>query len=282
MTPLRQRMIDDMRIRNFSPSTIDSYVRRVAKFALHFRTSPETLGPEQVRSHLLSLIEARYSRSELKMVVCALRFLYRTTLSRPWSDERLPFPRKERRLPVVLSPGEVREFLKAVDKVNHRSFLTTLYATGLRLSEGLGLIPTDIDSQRMVMRVRQGKGKKDRYVPLSAQLLDLLRRHWKATRPRRWLFEGLKPGRPLSDGAVQRACTRASLRAGISKVVTPHTLRHSFATHLLEAGTDLRAIQQVMGHRSLGTTAIYLHVAANAPQLSSKCADLLQGIFADR
>lgn len=278
MTPLRQRMIDDMRIRNLSPKTIQSYVEKVAKYARSFGKSPGELGPEDIRTYLLGRINAGVARSTLVQNVCALRFLYRVTLHRPWEDQVLPFPRKERRLPVVLSREEVRAFLDALDGLKQRTFFLTIYSTGLRVSECLQLLPADIDSKRMVVRVRQGKGKKDRYIPLPARLLAMLRTYWKAARPQVWLFEGLKPGHPLTKGAVERWCPLASARAGLTKLVTPHTLRHSFATHLLEAGTDLRTIQILLGHRSLGTTAIYLHVAANAPQISKQCADLLEGI----
>jgi site-specific recombinase XerD len=283
MTPLRKRMIDDMRIRNYCKSTIYKYVRQVARFSEYFGKSPEVLGPEHARTYQLWLIDRGLSVSELKATVAALRFLYKETLHRQWPDERLPFPRKEKQLPVVLSRSEVREFLNAVQALGHRTFLTTIYATGLRLSEGLGLTSMDIDSKRMVIRVRQGKGKKDRYVPLSLHLLDSLRKHWKATKPAGCrdglLFEGQVPGKPITGGAVRRACPRACQLAGIRKVVTPHILRHSFATHLLEAGTNLRALQQVMGHKNIKTTAIYLHVAANSPQLNANCADLLSGLF---
>ena len=278
MTPLRQRMIDDMRIRNLSPRTIETYVEKVARFARQFGKSPEYLGPEDIRTYLLGLVNAKFARSTLVQNVCALRFLYKITLHRPWEDQVLPFPKKERRLPVVLSREEVRTFLQALGGLKRRTFFLTIYATGLRISECVHLLPSDIDSKRMVVRVRQGKGKKDRYVPLSSKLLQALREYWRAARPQTWLFEGAKPGQPITKDAVERWCPPAREKAGLSKPVTPHTLRHCFATHLLEAGTDLRTIQILLGHRSLSTTAIYLHVAANAPQLSKNCADLLEGI----
>ena len=281
MTALRQRMIDDMRIRNLSARTIENYVGKVAGFANHFRTSPESLGPEQVRSYMLSLIDAGYSHRTLKQNICALRFVYKITLDRPWQAEQLPFPKKETRLPVVLSRQEVQAFLEALSTLKRRALFLTLYATGLRLSEGLGLLPSDIDSQRMVLRVRQGKGRKDRYVPLPWKLLTTLREHWKVSRPERWIFEGSIPGQHLTRGAARKWCPPARRKAGISKPVSAHTLRHSFATHLLEAGTDLRTIQLLLGHRSLSTTAVYLHVAASAPQLHKKCADLLEGFSVD-
>jgi site-specific recombinase XerD len=275
-------MIDDMRLRNFAAKTMDGYLRAVKKFARRFGKSPADLGPDEAREFLLSVVDQGYSQSELKTCVAALRFLYRVTLRRPWPDEYIPYPRREKRLPVVLSREELRKFLAAVTSLKHHSFLTLLYATGLRLSEGLALLPSDIDSQRGLIRVEQGKGKKDRYVPLSTTLLEILRRHWRATRPENYLFEGRTRGKPMSPGSVRRVCRLSMLSAGLSKAVAPHLLRHSFATHLLEAGSDLRSIQLLLGHQSLSTTAIYLHVAESAPQLRSHCADLLSGFSAGR
>ena len=281
MTALRQRMIDDMRIRNFSPRTITSYVYRVKRFAQQFDRCPSELGPEEVRAHLIQLIRKGLARSTVTQSVCALRFLYKITLRRDWPEDRdLPFPRKERRLPVVLSRTEVRAFLDAIANLKHRVFLLTLYATGLRLGEGLNLLPNDIDSKCMVVRVRQGKGHKDRCIPLAPKLLQELRDHYRRTTPKTWLFEA-RPGRPMNEAPIQKACAPARRKAGLSKHVTPHVLRHSFATHLLEAGTDLRTVQLLMGHKSLSTTAIYLHVAVGAPAVSKSCADLLDGIIAD-
>lgn len=281
MTVLRQRMIDDMQIRNFSPRTVDGYVRRVARFAKHFGRSPDTLGQEEVRTFLIWLMHRGYSRSELKVCVGALRFLYRVTLGRDWQTQMIPYPRKERRLPVVLSRKEVHDFIRGIGCLKCRTILLTLYAAGLRLHEGLKLLPADIDSKRMVIRVRQGKGKKDRYVPLPMKLLVALRKYWKEAKPTVFLFEGRKPGKPLSKGTVQHWCAMARRRSGIQKEVTPHTFRHSFATHLLEGGTDLRTIQILLGHRSLNTTAMYLHVAAGAPQVTKHCADLIDGVLDD-
>lgn len=280
MTALRQRMIDDMRIRKFSARTIKSYVYRVSRFAKQFDRCPSKLGPEEIRAHLLELINNDLARSSVVQSVCALRFLYEKTLRRQWCDQDLPYPKKERRLPVVLSRSEVGAFLQAVADPRHRTFLLTLYATGLRLAEGLNLVPEDIDSSRMVIRVRQGKGRKDRFVPLAPKLLVELREHYRRTRPRTWLFEA-RPGRPMSKAPIQKACAPACRKAGITKRVTPHVMRHSFATHLLEAGTDLRTVQLLLGHRSLNTTAIYLHVAVGAPEVSESCAGLLEGIIAE-
>lgn len=278
MTRLRQKMLDDMRLRNLSPHTIQSYVLTVARFARSFGKSPEHLGPEEIRTYLLKRIDSGVARSTLVHDVCALRFFYTVTLERPWKDQALPIPKKERRLPVVLSRQEVQAFLDSLPSFKQRTFFLTIYATGLRVSEGIHLRLGDIDSKRMVVRVRQGKRKKDRYVPLAEKLLAALREYWKAARPETWLFEGATPGQPIRRNAVERWCAPACAKAGLSKPVTPHTLRHSFATHLLEGGTDLRAIQIFLGHRSLGTTAIYLHVAVDTPQLAKSCADLLEGV----
>jgi integrase/recombinase XerD len=281
MTALRQRMIDDLRVRNFSPRTIQTYVGRVAKFAEHFDLGPDKLGSEEIRSYLVFLVRHGFSRSEMKVTVAALRFLYNVTLGREWHPRMIPYPRKEQRLPVVLSRKEVHRFIRSIGCLKCRTLLTVLYATGLRLHEGLHLLPGDIDSKRMVIRVRQGKGMKDRYVPLNAKLLAILRRYWLAARPQAFLFEGRKPGRPMSPGGVQHWCVMGRRCSGIKKEVSPHTFRHSFATHLLEGGTDLRTIQLILGHRSPSTTAMYLRVASVAPQVTKHCADLLEAFVDD-
>ncbi len=277
MTPLRQRMIDDLRIRNLSPRTITSYVYKVRRFAKHFHRCPSKLGPQEVRTYLLYLISKGYARSTIVQSVCALKFLYQITLDRQWRAQDLPFPKNERRLPVVLSPSEVGAFLDAVVSPKHRTLLFTLYSTGLRLAEGLNLVPGDIDSSRMVIRVQQGKGRKDRFVPLAPKLLLELRQHYRRTSPKTWLFEA-RPGRPMSKAPVQKACAPACARAGISKHVTPHVLRHSFATHLLEAGSRLTTVQLLLGHTELSTTGIYLHVAVDTPEVRKSCCSLLEGI----
>ncbi len=277
MTSLRKRMIDDMRIRNFSPHTIDGYVRAVAQFARHFGKSPERLGIEEVREYQIFLIDRKkVSWSTFNVAVCALNFFYKTTLRRDWNKSQIPFPRKEKRLPVVLSLGEIAAFFAAIENLKHWMIFTLMYATGLRVSEALNLLPADIDSKRMVVRVRQGKGKKDRYVTLFEGLLGSLREYWTAYRPKNWLFPGAIPGQSLDPSSVQRLCSTFCEKAGIKKQVTPHTMRHCFATHLLEAGTDLRTIQLLLGHRSLNSTAIYLHVATRAPQVTNKLTDLFE------
>lgn len=274
MTPLRKRMLDDMRIRNFSPHTIDCYTRAVAQFAKHFGKSPDRLGIEHVRDYQLFLLEKKVSWSTFNVAVCSLNFFYKATLRREWNNTHIPFPRKERKLPVVLSVDEIAAFFAVIKNLKHWTIFTLLYATGLRISEALHLKVDDIDSKRMVVRVRQGKGKKDRYVPLSPTLLAALREYWKVYRPDTWLFAGKIPGQPLTSSAVERLCPMLRKKAGIKKPVTPHTMRHSFATHLLEAGTDLRTIQLLLGHGSLNSTAVYLHVATRAPQVTDKLTDL--------
>lgn len=265
MTPLRRRMIDDMALRNFAPGTIAVYVNCVARFARHFGMSPDRLGPDDVRAFLLHLIQQRkVSWSYYNQHLQALRFLYNTTLGRDWVLKHLACPKRPKRLPVVLSPDELTRFFAAIGGLKHRALLMTAYAAGLRVSEVSRLRVADIDSQRMVLRIRQAKGQKDRFVGLSPRLLTILRAYWKAARPGEYLFPGARPDQPLSTGSVHRICQAARRRCGLDKHVTVHTLRHSFATHLLEDGTDLRTIQILLGHRSLGTTARYLHVATAA------------------
>lgn len=271
MTPLRRRMIDDMALRNFAPQTIQSYVQCIARFARHFNKSPEHLGPEHVRGFLVHLVQQRrVSLSQYKKSLAALRFLYRVTLGRHDVLESIPPVKQPRALPVVLSPDEVLRFLASIRNIKYRAIFMTAYAGGLRVSEVASLRVADIDSQRMVIRVRRGKGQKDRYVMLSPRLLEMLRVYWKAVRPREFLFPGANPDRPITTASIQKVCQRARKAAGMGKNITAHTLRHSFATHLLEAGTDPRTIQVLMGHRSFSTTARYVHVAtASLPSVVS-------------
>jgi integrase/recombinase XerD len=254
MTPLRQRMLEDMRIRNLAENTQISYIRQVVAYAAHFHRSPEELGPEDVRAYQLYLMQTRkLAPSSIGIATGALRFLYKVTLKRDWTVEEIPMPKKRFRLPVILSREEVTRFLGSVDSLKHRTLLTTAYAAGLRISEATHLKVTDIDSQRMMLRVDQGKGRKDRYVMLSPRLLDALRLYWKAVRPTLWLFPGDLSGQPITRGAVALACQKAHRASGIPKPITAHSLRHAFATHLLESGTDVRTIQLLLGHRSLAT-----------------------------
>ena len=277
MTSLRQRMLEDMQVRRLSPFTQRTYVETVARFARYFDRSPERLGPEQIRAYQVYLATERgLAAGSLLVAVAALRFLYRVTLRKRWSfDDVIPAPKKPQSLPVVLSPQEVVRFLDAVQAAKHRAILTTCYAAGLRISEAIGLTVSVIDSQRMVLRIANGKGQKDRYVMLSPKLLAVLRAWWKVQRPRHWLFPGARPEAPITRGAVQLACQRASRRARLGKAVTPHLLRHAFAVHLLEAGTDLRTIQLLLGHRSLQTTSRYLRVATTKVCSTTSPLDLL-------
>jgi integrase/recombinase XerD len=262
MTPLRQRMIEDMKLRNLALRTIQVYVERVATFAKYFGKSPEHLGPEDVRAYLLHLVQKKKaSWSYYNQALCALRFLYRVTLGKEWVMEGVVCPKQEKKLPVILSPAEVTRFFEVITSLKHRAILMTAYAAGLRVSEVAALRVDDIDSQRMVLRVNQGKGRKDRYVMLSPRLLEILRTYWKAARPTEYLFPGNKPGKPITTRTVHLACRDAREASGLGKHVTVHTLRHSFATHLLEGGTNLRTIQILLGHRNLGTTALYTHVS---------------------
>jgi len=277
MTSLRQRMTEDMQVRNLALKTQTSYVRQVSLFARHFDRSPEELGPEDIRTYQVYLTnEKKLAPSSVLIAVSALRFLYKVSLKKDWTfEDIIPAPKKPQKLPVVLSPDEVLHFLSCVGSTKHRAILTTCYAAGLRISEAVRLQPTDIDSQRMVIRVEQGKGQKDRYVMLSPQLLEVLRCYWRAVRPKGWLFEGDLSGQPINRSAVEQACQKARRLSGIRKPITPHSLRHGFAVHLLESGTDVRTIQLLLGHRSLATTARYLRIATSKVCSTSSPLDLL-------
>jgi integrase/recombinase XerD len=264
MTPLRQRMIDDLKLRNRSPRTIEAYVCRVAQFARFHGRSPEQLGPEAVREYQKHLVDSGASWAAFNQTVCALKFLYRVTLRVAWPVEQIPYGRKPRKLPVVLSQEEVVRLLEAVDHPVCRMALLTAYAAGLRITETVALKTEHLDAARMLLHVEFGKGQKPRLVPLSEVLLKQLRDYWGRSRPRvkgsPWLFPSADPAKPIDTTTLQKACQRARAAAGIKKHATPHTLRHCYATHLLEAGTDLRTVQALLGHASLATTAIYTHV----------------------
>jgi site-specific recombinase XerD len=277
MTPLRQRMLEEMEIRNYSAHTKATYLRQVAHFARYFGRSPEALGPEHIRAYQLHLSrERRLSTSTVISAVSALRFFYNVTLKKGWPlGEAIPMPKLPQKLPVVLSPEEVLRLLDAVKSLKHRAVLTTCYAAGLRISEACHLKVTDVDSQRMVLRIEQGKGQRDRYVMLSPRLLEILREWWRWRRPRHWLFPGEDPQAPITTGTVARACQLAHWRSGLTKPVHPHALRHAFAVHLLEAGTDVRTIQLLLGHRSLDTTSKYLRIATVTVCSTTSPLDLL-------
>ncbi|MET4697786.1 integrase/recombinase XerD [Constrictibacter sp. MBR-5] len=261
LSPLRRRMTEDMTVRNLSPATQRSYLHAVAKFSRHFGRSPDRLGLEDVRAFQVHLVSTGMSWAALNQTVCALRFFYGVTLGHGEIPERIPYAREPRKLPVVLSADEVVRFLEAVASLKSRAALTTAYAAGLRASEVVGLKVANIDSARMVIRVEHGKGGKDRYVMLSAQLLGILRIYWRLARPEHWLFPGREASKPIDVQVLYAACRSARAAAGLDKRVTVHTLRHSFATHLLESGTDIRIIQVLLGHANLSTTARYAQVS---------------------
>ncbi len=281
MSELRQQMLADLRIRNYAERTQGIYITRVAEMARYFKRAPDALRPEEVRGYLRYLKEERrVSRSAFAQVVGALRFLYRVTLDRPELISHIPYPRLKRRHPVVLSPEEVVRLLKAIENLKHRTVAMVLYGAGLRISEALALELRDVDSARMVLTVRHGKGDQDRQVALSSVLLEALRAYWRVYRPAGCLFPGETADQPMGPSTIQRALKAARARAGIAKPATPHTLRHSYATHLMEAGTDLRVIQTLLGHRSLRTTQVYTHVAtervcATRSPLDALSADLV-------
>jgi len=276
MSDLRRKMLADLKIRNFAEATQAIYIARVAGMARHFDRSPQDVSHSEVREYLRHLIETGVSRSMFVQTIAALRFLYEFTLDRPEMVLRIPYPKQSRRQPVVLSPGEVARLLKAVQNLKHRTVALVLYGAGLRISEALALELGDIDSDRMVIVVRHGKGDQDRQVALSPVLLDALRVYWRSYQPSLYLFPGRDPEQPLGNSVIQRAIKAARQRAGISKHATPHALRHSYATHLMEAGTDLRTIQMLLGHRSLKTTALYTHVATERVHSTRSCGDLRQ------
>jgi site-specific recombinase XerD len=276
MTPLRQRFLDDLRLRNYSPRTLQTYLHHIVRFSKHFGRSPAQLGPEEIRTYQLYLLHERHaSWSVFNQAVCALRVLYRVTLQAPWTVTMIPYGKKPKSLPAVLSRDEVAQLFALVAQPLERLILQTTYACGLRASEVLSLRVGDIDSSRMLLWVRQGKGNKDRGVPLSPALLEALRAHWQRLRPTTWLFPGHTPSGRRSLGALQRLIRRAVVAAGFTKKVSLHTLRHSYATHLLEAGVDLLTIQRLLGHRDMQTTARYLHLTA--PQLA-RTPGLLEGL----
>jgi len=275
MTPLRQRMIEDMQLRNRSPVTIQAYVRYVAQFAKFFGCSPKQLTPEHVRQYQLHLLRKKVSWSTFNQSVCALRFLYGTTLGRKDDIPRLPYGKKPKRIPVVLSRDEVMKFLQCILSRKQRMLLTTMYATGMRVGEAVQLSVNDIDSRRMTILVARGKGNKQRLVPLSPKLLTELRLFWQTHRNPVWLFPSREPDRPLRIASVDRMCARARVRAGLKRRFNTHVLRHTFATELLEAGVDLFSIQKILGHRSLSTTAHYTHVRRSHLQEACKSLDLL-------
>jgi integrase/recombinase XerD len=275
MSPLRRRMIEDMTVRNLSPATQRSYVHAVARFSQYFDKSPDRLGLEDVRAYQVHLASKGIAWASFNQIVCALRFLYGVTLARAEMPERIAYAREPRKLPVVLSAEEVVRFLEAVPGLKSRAALTTAYAAGLRVSEVVALKNRDIESKRMVIRIEHGKGGKERYAMLSTQLLRILRAYWRLARPQHWLFPGRDPVHPIDQTVLHAACRSARQAAGLEKHVTVHTLRHSFATHLLENGTDIRIIQVLLGHNNLSTTARYTQVSTSTIQKTMSPLDRL-------
>lgn len=275
-TDLRQRMIEDMTVRNLSPATQASYITAVKKFSRYYRRSPAELGVEEVRAYQVHLVENGIAWATLNQTVSALRFFYGVTLGREDLPERIPYARVPKTLPVVLSAAEVARLIEAVDDVVCRTALATVYATGLRTAEVLSLRIEHIESARGLIRVEQGKGRKDRYVMLSPTLLVTLRAYWKIARPRQWLFAKSDGPGPISASTLNNACMRAALVAKIGKPVTVKTLRHCFATHLLEQGTDIRVIQALLGHAQLSTTARYTKVSKHLIAATKSPLDRLE------
>ena len=278
MHPLRLQMLQDMKLRGLALRTQESYIAAVAALAKHYRCSPDGLSVEQIQSYVLHLLEdKRLSWSSCNQAICAFRFFYGVTLKRGAFALEIPHGRAPQRQPDILSRAEVMRLLEAARRLPDRVLLKTTYAAGLRLSEVIALRWSDIDSERMSLRIEQGKGGQDRYTVLSASLLAELRSYWKRCRPLGpWIFPGRDPERPICDSSVQRLYTRTKRKAGITKRGGIHALRHAFATHLLEADVDLRMIQRLMGHRSLSTTQRYLHLTQSHLKDKAGALDLLQ------
>lgn len=275
MTLLRERMAEDLRIRNYSPKTVECYVSMMARFTREFGKPPGQLGPAEIRAFQVGMIERKVSWTQFNQAVCAMRFFYRVTLPRDFAVEHIPFAKVKKALPTVLSVDEVRRLLGVIVNIKHRAILSLIYATGARLNEATHLRVSDIDGGRMMVHIRNGKGGKPRMVPMSAALRELLRSYWGAEHPRDYLFPGSKPDRPLHENGVQKACAKARLDARLDKPVSVHTLRHSYATHLLELGVDLRTIQKLLGHSDLSTTAVYMHVTGKLLDAANHAIDLL-------
>jgi site-specific recombinase XerD len=281
MTQLRQKMLEELQRRNYSHRTAKTYIRIVRDFAAFFHRPPDKLGPEQIRQYQAYLFQSKkLSTASVSQYVSALRFLYVKTLRRHFLTEHIPFPKSSRRLPIVLSPEEVTRLIDAALNLYHRTLLMTLYSTAVRRSELCRLQVSDIDSQRMMIRIHQGKGRRDRDVPLSPKLLETLRLYWRWRKPKTYLFPGTIRGKradvPISANSVWLACRQAAQLAGISKRLSPHSLRHSCATHLLDAGADLRTIQVLLGHSRLEHTLIYLHLSHKHLQAVPNPLDSLQ------
>jgi site-specific recombinase XerD len=261
MGKLREQMKMDLKLKGYSPKTQAAYLGYMKNFVQYFGRSPAKMGEKEIREYLYHLVtEKDLGDSSINSAYSALKFFYKTTLGRDWNVAKIPRRKPEKRLPVVLDGSEIKQLLAVTANLKHRALLMTTYSAGLRVSETAHLKVSDVDSKRMQLRVAQGKGKKDRYALLSSVTLNLLRDYWRQYRPFSWLFPGGSPDRPISTRSIQKIFEKAKRKAGIKKPATVHTLRHSFATHLLEAGTDIYRVQKLMGHTSPKTTAIYIHL----------------------
>ena len=284
VSPLRRRMIEDMQLHRFAQSTQRSYLRAVQGLAQHFGRRPDQITEEEIRAYFVHLTSTRkLARPTVTSAMCGIKFFYETTLKRDWSLTGVPMPRREKKLPVVLTRKEVHRILSRIEVLRYRACLSLIYACGLRLAEGCRIELTDIDRARGLLHVRGGKGAKDRYVPLPASILPLLEAAWRSHRHPRWLFPSLGQGapqgrhseRPVPRGTVQQAFRKAHQASGVSKKVSVHSLRHAYATHLLEAKVDLRQIQQWLGHNSPSVTAVYAHVSEENTQSSTRVLESL-------
>jgi integrase/recombinase XerD len=278
MSTLREQMLADLQLKGLTPKTQKIYLREVGNYAKYFGKSPEQLGEKELREYLLYLLnERKLAKGTYRFYYQGLKFLYKHTLKREEVVEKIRCPRGKKKLPVVLDLAEVKTLLSVMENLKHRAILTITYSAGLRISETARLKVSDIDSKRMMVRVQQGKGGKDRYSILSQTALECLRQYWRAYRPKEWLFEGQKESSHICISSIRQIFLEAKERAGIRKPASPHTLRHSFATHLVEAGTSLYHVQLLLGHRSPTTTTVYLHVSKmNLAQVTSPLDSILE------
>lgn len=278
MRKLSELMKEDLQLRDYARGTCKTYVDRARAFVAYHRKPPQQMGEVEIRQFLLHLVEKKASPSWRKVHVAAIKFLYEVTLRRPEVVASIPWPKVPHGVPEILGGSEVMALLEAVESSKHRAVIMTAYGAGLRVNEVCALEVADIDSKRMTIRVRHGKGDRARYVILPERVLFLLRRYWAEERPQkpwRWLFPGRKPGRPLTDCTVRYQLHKAAQKTGLTKRVTPHVLRHTFATHLLELGTDIRVIQMLLGHRSIRTTARYTQMTPRVLAKTTSPADIL-------
>jgi integrase/recombinase XerD len=276
MGELKKKMKMEMELRNFSIRTIETYLGWMKSFTLHYGMSPEKLGDEDIRNYLYYLLKEKgASQSSINQAYSALKFFYEKTLGRGWNGEKIPRSKIPKKLPVVLAKEEIQAIFLSTKNLKHRAMLMLIYSGGLRLNEATHLRSTDIDGKRMMVKVR-GKGNKERYTLLGKKALEILRIYWKLHRPSEYLFPSRIPDQPISDSTVQRAFKSSLHKSGVKKKASVHTLRHSFATHLLESGTDLFYIQRLMGHTTATTTAIYLHVTRRDLTKVTSPVDLLE------